>query len=497
VTTLRKLFGKSFTFSLFGIVFLLITSLFQSPVIAADSSEGGFHISQWTGETWEKIYLHQFQVQYSTKAFTTNVVDGKVDLKIVQTGMPFADIDQISLVVDGEELIPEYARYTGNGQSVLEDVLELDHNVVIAHEQEIEIFWDVPGAIDQVTVYLTANEYGHGIPFQFPQNGYAAYEMGSNPGSITVDGLISETDGTIPSYSPFWRPATGHPDGYTFIYINDDEQYVYFSLDITLDNSNEYGEDWAEIRLRQPDGSEQAFRVDDFNTTWGKAGFGLTSKVSYKHQTCEFAIPKNITGSGNIEFSLAYYGTGSPGFANLIYLAGPGGNIDGVKSQAAVPGQTGSSVTAKPNPNYHFVKWSDGKTNATRKDIAPSTGILEVTATFAIDTFTLTYTAGANGSISGTSLQTVDYGYDGSPVTAEPDTGYHFVDWSDGSTDNPRTETNVTSDVDVLANFALTGAVGGEVTSVNTLVVLAPWLILAVVLGAGGIIFVSKRRSLR
>jgi hypothetical protein len=39
--------------------------------------------------------------------------------------------------------------------------------------------------------------------------------------------------------------------------------------------------------------------------------------------------------------------------------------------------------------------------------------------------------------------------------------------------------------------------VGGEVTSVNKLTVLAPWLILAVVLGAGGIIFVFKRRSMR
>ncbi len=43
------------------------------------------------------------------------------------------------------------------------------------------------------------------------------------------------------------------------------------------------------------------------------------------------------------------------------------------------------------------------------------------------DTYTLTYTAGADGAIDGTSPQTVDYLADGTPVTAVPDTGYHFV----------------------------------------------------------------------
>ena len=295
------------------IVGALIMALFPAGVVGAGFSESGFHISQWTGETWEEIYQHQFQVQYSTEAFTVDVVDGKVVLRIVQVGTPFADVDQISLMVDGEELTPEYARYTGSGKSVLEDILELDHNVVIAHEQEIEVSWDVPAGYGSVTVYLTANEYGHGLPFRFPEIGYATYEMRSNAGSITVDGLITETDGTLPLYCPYWQPSSGHPDGYTYIYVCDDEQYVYFSLDITMDNTNEYGEDWAEIRMLQPDGSEQAFRIDDFDDTWGESGFGLTSKVSYKHQTCEFAIPKSIIDDNDIKFSLVYYGTGSIG----------------------------------------------------------------------------------------------------------------------------------------------------------------------------------------
>jgi hypothetical protein len=312
VRTLHKMFGKSMLASI-CIVGALIIALFPAAVVGAGSSESGFHISQRTGETWEEIYQHQFRVQYSTEAFTVDVVDGKVALRIVQVGTPFADVDQISLMVDGEELTPEYARYTGSGESILDDILELDNNVVIAHEQEIEISWDVPAGNDSVTVYLTANEYGHSLPFHFPETGYATYTMGSNTGSITVDGLITETDGTVPLYAPYWQPSTGHPDGYTYIYVCDDEEYVYFSLDVTGDNTNEYGEDWAEIRILQPEGSEQAFRIDDYDNTWGMSGFGLTSKVSYKHQTYEFAIPKIIIGNENIAFNLAYYGTlGAP-----------------------------------------------------------------------------------------------------------------------------------------------------------------------------------------
>ncbi len=49
------------------------------------------------------------------------------------------------------------------------------------------------------------------------------------------------------------------------------------------------------------------------------------------------------------------------------------------------------------------------------------TANLSVSATFAINTYTLTYTAGANGTISGTTPQTVNHGSNGSAVTAVAD----------------------------------------------------------------------------
>lgn len=72
-----------------------------------------------------------------------------------------------------------------------------------------------------------------------------------------------------------------------------------------------------------------------------------------------------------------------------------------------------------------------------------------------INQYTLTYTAGANGSISGTSQQIVNHGASGTAVTAVASAGYHFVKWSDNSTANPRTDTNVTGNISVSASFAI------------------------------------------
>jgi autotransporter-associated beta strand protein len=70
-------------------------------------------------------------------------------------------------------------------------------------------------------------------------------------------------------------------------------------------------------------------------------------------------------------------------------------------------------------------------------------------------TCTLTYLAGTNGTIVGQTPQTVAYGSNGTPVTAQANTGYLFVNWSDGGTNNPRTDMVVTADFTATANFAV------------------------------------------
>jgi uncharacterized repeat protein (TIGR02543 family) len=119
----------------------------------------------------------------------------------------------------------------------------------------------------------------------------------------------------------------------------------------------------------------------------------------------------------------------------------------------------GSTVTAPTPPTKTgntFAGWySDiGLTTAYTFTTMPAVNIT-LYAKWTVNSYTLTYTAGANGSITGDSPQTVNYGGSGTAVSAVAATGYHFVNWSDLSTTNPRTETNVTANISVTANFAL------------------------------------------
>jgi uncharacterized repeat protein (TIGR02543 family) len=115
------------------------------------------------------------------------------------------------------------------------------------------------------------------------------------------------------------------------------------------------------------------------------------------------------------------------------------------------------TLTATPDTGWHFVSWTSATPIIDHPEQATVTmdGDRNVTANFAIDTFTLTYSHDANGTISGTTPQTVNYGASGAQVTAVPADHYHFVSWSDASTTNPRTDINVTANITVTASFAI------------------------------------------
>ncbi|MCQ2196258.1 MAG: hypothetical protein MJZ60_01890 [Bacteroidaceae bacterium] len=101
---------------------------------------------------------------------------------------------------------------------------------------------------------------------------------------------------------------------------------------------------------------------------------------------------------------------------------------------------TKATITAKPNKNYQFVQWDDGDTHATRTiDVM---GDKTYTAIFAGEPRTITLSVADywknQGTVSGAG--TYDYGSK-QTITATPNTGYHFVSWTDGDTHASRTIT--------------------------------------------------------
>ena len=159
---------------------------------------------------------------------------------------------------------------------------------------------------------------------------------------------------------------------------------------------------------------------------------------------------------------------GALAVSNLVSeaAAGPpwtiGTQVLGSGTVAAMPDQTSYDtgtlvqLTASPATGWHFVGWSGDASGSDDPLAIVMDSDKTVTANFAIDTFTLTYAAGPNGSVSGTTPQTVSYGGSGTPVTASATTtGYHFVNWSDGVTTATRTDSSVTANHSVTANFAV------------------------------------------
>ncbi|MCG8225670.1 InlB B-repeat-containing protein [Tenacibaculum finnmarkense genomovar finnmarkense] len=122
------------------------------------------------------------------------------------------------------------------------------------------------------------------------------------------------------------------------------------------------------------------------------------------------------------------------------YTAGNNGTITGDLAQTIEEGKATSQVKAIADAGYEFVKWSDGNTSETRTDIADTDK--EFTAEFVkvIEKFTVKYTAGNNGTITGDLAQTIEEGNSTSQVKAIADAGYKFVKWSDGNTSETRTD---------------------------------------------------------
>jgi len=162
-----------------------------------------------------------------------------------------------------------------------------------------------------------------------------------------------------------------------------------------------------------------------------------------------FVLP-NVTGDHVItaEFEVSTY--------LVTFAPGANGTVTGTAAQTVAHGAATTPVTAVANPGCHFVRWrlaGGPYSTANPLTITNVTAAMALTADFAIDSYTVLFLAGANGTLSGTTVQVRNYGGTTSAVTAVPDFGYTFDAWDDGNTDNPRVVSPVQSDLTLTALF--------------------------------------------
>ncbi|MEI7498286.1 MAG: FISUMP domain-containing protein [Candidatus Falkowbacteria bacterium] len=171
--------------------------------------------------------------------------------------------------------------------------------------------------------------------------------------------------------------------------------------------------------------------------------------------TIQIACGTTLTDTAPVNpFTNPIIPSSAPTIHELRYTTDGNGTITGSSTQSITLNTNGTGVTATPNTGYHFTTWNDGLTNPTRTDINIRSN-QTYTANFSINTYILTYTAGANGTLSGTTTQTVTHGSTGTEVVAIGNDGYMFLSWSDGYLTASRTDVTVTSTKSVTASFSI------------------------------------------
>ena len=190
---------------------------------------------------------------------------------------------------------------------------------------------------------------------------------------------------------------------------------------------------------------------------YGLLTFRLTASPEHAGETLSYSVTAG-TGESLVTLSRAVALPTAPPPVTITFLAGSNGTVSGAVTQILPMGSDTSAVTAEPDPEYHFVRW-------TRADALFSTAnplvlhAVQADATllaeFAVNIYTLRFEAAAGGTLDGAAVQLVTSGGSASAVRAVPAFGYVFQQWSDGSTSNPREDHGIRADQTFVAQFRL------------------------------------------
>ncbi len=149
------------------------------------------------------------------------------------------------------------------------------------------------------------------------------------------------------------------------------------------------------------------------------------------------------------------------------FLTETGGVLTGETTQEVLHNGNCSQVSASALPGYTFSGWTgDASSHDQTITLSTITRDITVTAGFKVNTYTVTFIAGSNGSITGTPVQLVPHGSDASPVTAIADAGFFFQGWTGdySGTELTLQAGPVMSDMTIRADF---GAMMHTVTFVS------------------------------
>jgi alpha-tubulin suppressor-like RCC1 family protein len=192
---------------------------------------------------------------------------------------------------------------------------------------------------------------------------------------------------------------------------------------------------------------------------------GQMHSIALRADGSIIAWGNNDNGQCNFPAGVGFTAVDAGGFHSLALhpfyevdasVDGAGGSVDPATQRV----RYGHSATIDliPDANYHVETITDNGAPQTVADpyvIGSVRGNHDVEVTFALDPYTITATVDGNGSVSGAGT----YGWGTEAVlTATPDAGWHFVNWTEGGVEVSTSASysfTVTGARDLVAHFAI------------------------------------------
>ncbi len=273
-----------------------VTHLGASPM-KEKQANGEFFISIFNNDRWHEIGSLSFGKVYSQKEikigrFLSN--EEPVKIRLEHKGGGAAHIDSVFL---GSEPPTEV-----NGKKGLElkKLSKKDLDVIDAFEKSVNLNFPFRGKDNSLRMTARVEPTVIGTtPLQFPianvgrpissDSQFYTYRLGSER-SHRIDRKIHEISTKKPFFNQYMRTSSGHPSGFTYGWVANDEDNLYVLIDFTPDNTMDGDKDYSAVYVNTEKGVKE-FKVSVPETRWGKSAFTYTDTVPYQHKIYEFTIP--------------------------------------------------------------------------------------------------------------------------------------------------------------------------------------------------------------
>jgi hypothetical protein len=321
----------AFSMAVSLMLFVLLPTLAESRSASTEVNIGDiqppvgiYEISVFKKGQWQRVGILRFNKYLREQKIDLGQYypsDGKIRLRLTQKGGGAAHVDSVS--VGGT---PPSDINCSDERLALKKLLKRDFDVLDVFNKSLEL--NFTGINKDKILKVTARvepEVISKTPFQFPsENLFRPINQNSKFFKFRLQPPKSPLSTAIfekiksPFFSEFCRTGSGHPHGFTYGWVDNDQKNLYATLEFIPDNTRDGDKDYAQLHIKTAAGIK-SFKVSEVTGIWGYPDFTYTDKAAYQHKVYHFEIPFSEIGvdqpQPGQELLLAFsaYGTATPG----------------------------------------------------------------------------------------------------------------------------------------------------------------------------------------